>query len=579
MYQPNWERDGFGNLEGGIDSGNAPNIIRPNQAAFLMNGTTRGGFATCRPGFRKVLLNFPAEGDESAFKNGRFQGAHSYRAGDGRNSIITSIGGRIFRVNVASDNSAVDISISGDLNPSVLEQVWMEQAESWLPIQDGQSVPLIYNGANLQRSDLVALEVPIGERMAYSNGRLTVSKGREYVLSNLYGTPGGTAVAPKYERAVLNFDQNVYIAGGGAFSIPASGGGITGLIPIATPNTILGQGPLLVATPDVIFSNQVPIDRDTWVNTTYPQQVMQSLFNGSLSHEGMVLVNGDVWFRARDGVRSFRQALQQFGNPGNTPQSHEIERVIATEDERLLGFVSSAYFDNRLLMTAVPQRTNDHGIYFLGLHVLNFDGITSMFNKTLPAWEGLWTGLRFLRLVKCEIDGAERLFAFVLNDADEIELWEITKDFKFDEPGDCHRRIKWFLESRAMSSGSPWQYKQLEASEMWLTKGTGLVAMNLEYRPDRFPCWVEWRTGEVCSKFEWCPGDDLAECKTIQQYKEAYYPQLEFGPPGDICEIGANKPARTAYDYQVRLTFDGYCAIEQFRLYSSKAQKTLKFVC
>ena len=582
MYQPNWLRDGFGNLEAGIDSGNTPNIIKPNQAAFLMNGTVRDGFATCRPGFRKVELNWPAQGDEAEFKNGRFQGAHSYRAGDGTNSIIASIGGRIFRVNVATDNSAVDITISSpvdDPNPSILEHAWMEQAEEWLMIQDGSSVPLIYNGANLRRSDLVAFEVPIGERMAYSNGRLTVSLDRQYVLSNLFGTPGGTATAPEYADAVLNFDQNVYIAGGGAFSIPASGGGITGMIPIATPNTILGQGPLLVATPDVIFSNQVPIDRDAWVNTTYPQQVVQSLFNGSLSHEGMVLIDGDVWYRARDGIRSFIQALRQFGIPGNTPQSHEMDRIISMEDERLLGFVSGVYFDKRLLMTSVPQRTNEHGVYFLGLYVLNFESVTSMFNKTPPAWEGIWTGLKFLRLVKCEIEGAERLFAFVLNDDNEIELWEITKDFKFDEPGDGHRRIRWFLESRAMSSGSPWQYKQNEAAELWLTKGTGLVGINLEYRPDRFPCWVEWRTGEVCSKFEWCPGDDTAECKTIQQFREAYYPQLEFGPPADICEGGAFKPARTAYDYQVRLTFDGYCRVEQFRLYSSPQQKVSKFVC
>src|SRR5207245_3351931 len=142
------------------------------------------------------------------------------------NTLIASIGGRIYRINVSSDFSAHYIGIPGDDNPAVLDHVWMEQAGGrWLVIQDGQSRALIWNGSLLRRSNPTVPEVPVGERMAYGMGRLWISKGNEFVGGDLYGTPSPTATSSLgYADAVLKFTENTYLNGGGAFTVPMESG-------------------------------------------------------------------------------------------------------------------------------------------------------------------------------------------------------------------------------------------------------------------------------------------------------------------------------------------------------------------
>lgn len=571
---PRWLVDGFSDLSGGIDSGNVPNLLQPNQCAFAVNATMRDGYAQCRPGFLKIPLVFTDETTASRFKSGRFQGAKEYRA-PGIASIVAQIGGRTFSINLSSGYAVQEISLAGDLNPSNRDFTWMQQAEQWLQIQDGQSVPLIWNGATLRRSDLSIPEIPVGDRMAYVMGRMSVSKGRHYVMSDLYGTPSPTTTASLgHADAVLKYTENQYIGSGGAFSVPMDGGGITGMIPIATPNTILGQGPLLISTADAIFANDVPLDRDLWRTLTYPIQTIQSVLNGSLSHESMVPVNSDIWFRSRDGWRSFIQALRDFSLPGNTPQSHEMSRITTLEDERLLSFCSASLFDNRLLGCAWPQRDQDHGTWFKGLGVLDFSPVSSLQRKAPPAWSGLWTGLRFLRLVPATVENTRRLFAFVLNDADEIELWEISKDARFD---DADKRIKWFIEGRGMTFKDQRVLKKLEGAELWIDRWAGDLTIELQYIPDSYPCPWPWKVMEsICAAYKWCPEDDPATCKTVKDFQEQYQSQIEFPSPPDVPLNGIPVPARLAYSYQPKLIITGFCRVPLFLMYASPQTKTIQ---
>ncbi len=574
-HEKNWVPAGLYSLEGGIDSGNSPSIIGQNQCAFAVNATMRGGFIQNRPGFPHPALTF-TEGIEANFRQGRFQGAKEFQYPGGA-AIIASISGRIFRINVSTDFSVSDISIAGDLNPDIRDFASMQQADRWLIIQDGQSIPQIYNGASLRRSNLQIPEVPTGEIMGYVMGRLWVGRGKQYVAGDLFGTPSPTTTpAIGNADAVLKFTENTYISEGGSFGIPTANGTITGMIPIATPNTILGQGPLLIATPDSIFANDVPIDRTLWKDLQYPVQTIQSILNGATSQESMVQVNSDIWYRSPDGIRSFIQGLRDFHSPGNTPQSHEMLRITALEDQRLLPWVSGANFDNRLLMTAWPQRNQDRGVWFKGLHVLNFDGVSGLTRKTPPCWEGIWTGLRFLRLVPCTVNSEKRLFAFVLDQNDEIDLWEISKSEDFDD-GD--KRIEWWIESRAFNFGDIKQFKKLEAGEMWVDQIRGTVDFDLKYKPDKYPCWFDWATAQRCAKYKWCPEDDPLTCKTIKEFKEQYRPQIEFGTPSDVCEPGVQKPAPNAYEFQYYIKVTGPARINMFLGYASQQEKVSSIEC
>src|SRR5207245_4704551 len=155
----------------------------------------------------------------------------------------------------------------------------------------------------------------------------------------------------------------------------------------------------------------------------------------------------------------------------------------------------------------------DRGIYHLALLVMNFDTVSALHRKSTPVWEGIWTGQKFLRLVKTEIDGAERLFVFVLNDDREIELWEISKDAKWDEG---NKRIKWAVEGRSLPFKSAGEYKRLHGAEFWLADVSGELDWKIRFKPDRYPCFFDWAKGHECAKSQDC-SVDLGQCVTVKQ--------------------------------------------------------------
>jgi len=394
---------GIVSCEGGVDSGKAPSRIRDDQIAWGVNVTNRGGEIGQRPGFRQIKLS----GDVvSTMVRGHFQGAAFFEDAGGRGYLIASSGGSTYRIRLAGNAAdVIDITPAGDKNSDQSPIVYHQQAETALIVQDGVSLPLIYDGANSRRAE--ADEVPIGSGpMAYGMGRLWVARGYEYVAGDISGGPTG----------VTKFTENEYLNEGGSFTVPLRLGGITAMQFTASPNTALGQGELFIATPDAAYSTVVPTDRDAWKNLQDPVQRVVLINNGSQSHAATVLVNGDVYIRSRDGIRSVIQAVRDFSQAGNVPISREMSRSMNDDDATLLKFTSGILFDNRLLMTT-QARSIWNGAYFNGIASLDFDLISSTGSRLPPAWDGVWSGLQFLFLTKGRFNGVERAFAFVRNPA------------------------------------------------------------------------------------------------------------------------------------------------------------------
>ena len=171
--------DGYSNLAGGMDSGISPSEIRVNQVAFAINATMRGSFIGPRPGYNRRALQFPDSSGstdaalQSRFETGKFQGAKPYRKADGDDAIMIAISGRMYKVDIGKGFSVQDITIPGDPNSSLLEFTWMEQAEEFFVMQDGNSAPYIFNGAFARRA--APNEIPTGTVMAYVMGRLWIA--------------------------------------------------------------------------------------------------------------------------------------------------------------------------------------------------------------------------------------------------------------------------------------------------------------------------------------------------------------------------------------------------------------------
>ena len=279
--------DGITALDGGMDSGRSPSTIAPNQCAYAGNVAFRGGFAKTRPAFKKVDIT-----GGSTFEADKFQGCGYFDHSDGQ--IIAVAGGNTYKFEPPSSGSSwacTDITNSKTLS-TTRDRVHMVQAEnkigsgtstSHLIIQDGTSSPFIWDGSTASYASDESDSVPTGTGpMAFGHGRLWVAKGRSYVAGDIYGGSNGT----------LQFTENTYLAGGGAFSVPVSAGNITAMRFAAAPNTALGQGELIVATDDAVFTVSVPLDRGTWGATTDPVQRVALINNGSMSHHSTELVNG-----------------------------------------------------------------------------------------------------------------------------------------------------------------------------------------------------------------------------------------------------------------------------------------------
>lgn len=150
----------------GMSSGVAPLLLPKEQAAFALNTTFRGGYATDRPPIHKLSLNFPNDEIREAVRHGFFQGAGTYRPDFGNSQVVAQISGRLFTF---TENGVLwdvaEITIPGDPNAATTTQVWMWQSEKWLIISDGSAkLPIFYDGVSCRRSYGPSVElVPPGD--------------------------------------------------------------------------------------------------------------------------------------------------------------------------------------------------------------------------------------------------------------------------------------------------------------------------------------------------------------------------------------------------------------------------------
>lgn len=477
--------DGFITLERGVDAGKSPSMLPRNQCSFAVNVSMRGGYAKTRPEFSNIRLTFTGATEPESlavreiWATGRFQGAYSYSHGP-RDLIICAIGGHIFSVDI-NTGEVNDITPKDDPNMPQVHAFYFQQAEQYLIIQDGISGALIFDGAKCRRSNIAADEVPTGTAMAYGNGRLWVARGREFVAGDIVGGP----------TDVIKFTENTYIAEGGAFAVPLDTGDITAMRFMNQPDSSLGQGELLVHTAQAVFAVNVPTSRDDWKNVSYPTVRIVAINYGSVSDRSCVLINGDMFYRAPDGIRSYISSRREWQEYGQIPVSREVSPILNNEKQAgIAETTSSVLFDNRMLTTVTPQ-ANDRGQYFRGLTALDFDLVGGTGAKAPAAWEGLWTGLNFLQIMTADVGSESRCFAFHLDPSCPIQLWEIHKE---DHIPDTPSNVACYIESPSYSFENPFEMKKLEYGEMWVDQIVGDVAFDIKYKPNQYPAWVDWNT-------------------------------------------------------------------------------------
>jgi hypothetical protein len=414
-------------------------------------------------------------------------------------------------------------------------------------------------------------ELPPGRMGVYGMGRVWESlvDGKQFLASDLVGGSSGTVVN-NFRDAVLNITENLYLLGGGNFTVPGSAGDIRAMIFAATLDASLGQGPLQVFTPSTVFSCNAPVDRLTWQSLTNPILTESLIANGALGQNSTVAANGDTLFRAVDGIRSLVLGRRDFNSWGNVPISLEMDRVLVKDDATLLAYGSAVVFNNRLLITASPVGS-EQGVYHQALIALNFDPISSLRGKAASVYDGLWTGINVLQVLKGQFAGVERCFAFTLDTIDgKIEVYELLptgslelRTFPFEDNDSVP--IIWSLEGpvllREQKHKTTFDLIRLIDGEIQISDLRGRAQFQVFYRPDEYPCWIPWVQFEVCAR-----QPDAADATTVN-FQPGFSPRSGFGQPsGMVFDSYTNRPFREAYYFQLKLIVEGFCLVRAIKV-------------
>lgn len=555
--------ESFLSLEGGADSGWSPLLLQSNEVSFAVNTTFRDGFPTCRPPWvkRTIQDEYPYVEEYAVFQDGLFQGAGTYYSDAGHSYLCASVSGRIFTIDVTNDFAFAEISISGDTNQDNLPHAWFQQAENWLVVQDGLDRPFLYDGSGSRRA--ADNEVPIGASMAYGKGRLWVASGNSYSGGDLVWSD------PDLGRSsVIKWTENTFLNEGGRFAVP--GGNITGMAFAANLDTALGNGDLLVFTPSAVFVFDAPIDREVWKDLQYPIQRFGLLNFGALNHESIVPINGDIIFRAQDGVRSLVYARRDFSDWGNTPISRQVDRGLKYDNLARLYAASAVNFDNRMLMTVQPQNVNSHGIYHKGVVALDYHSVSGMGRKVAPAWEGVWTGVRILQILTIRVNNVDRCFAFVLSTSNQIELWELMRSGNFDFNGEVDVPIQWNYETRAVTMGLPNDRKRLQTADQWFDKLTGEATVDVYYRADLTECWNHWTRFSECAEYRDCDAPAYGECLDVRYFRQQVRSRIGLAQPADVGDPQRKGFTRDGYDFQLRYEITGKLRMKRTRIVAER---------
>ncbi len=420
-------------------------------------------------------------------------------------------------------------------------------------------------------------ELPAAGPMVYYQGRMWYAIDRIVSAGDIVGDQSSGTLAYQFRDAILKVTENPLAIGGDGFAVPTNAGSIRGLAFVATQDTALGQGNLIVATRKSLFSLFVPVTRNDWIaanGNNSPLMTIVQRDNGWVNQNSIVAYNGDLYGQSLEpSIRSFIAALRYFQQWANPPTSSNENRILAFVDRALMRFSSGIAFDNRLLQATVPVQ-KPQGVVNQAILPLDFTPLSTLQKQLPPNWEGHHDGLDWLQLLEMDFGGRQRAFGIVLSRTDQsIELWELVQGGR-TENGDG--RVVWQFETPAWTFGNETKLKKLTGAELWFDKLSGTVDVTMEYRPDGDVCWHLWKEWRLCSARNSCEDAFSPVCYPVKPYGDGYkWSQTLPVPPEEDCETQQGRPAYIGYQFQQRVTIRGFCRVRQIQVFGELLEREL----
>lgn len=394
---------------------------------------------------------------------------------------------------------------------------------------------------------------------------------------------------------IIHFTEHYFLAEGGALTVSAELGLIRALSFLPVQDTGAGQGDLVAFCERGATSFAVSLPRLDWKETQGFQKIL--FMNIGAVSDSICPVNGDLYFRSLDGngIRSYRNARAEFSGSGQTPISSEVDPILLRDTDFLLqkdkaieqqatsggaavtvlGLgVNIIYFDNRLLMTCLPQATTaaTPRVLFNGIIALDFKSTSGNFGKSAAVYDGVWTGLKSMALLSGDFRGRRRAFAMCFHNGTN-EIWEITRDLEFDQPASSSRsNIVCSVTTGNFDFEDATELKKLIRADLWfdMISGGPVSALDvvLYYRPDSSPQYIQWQNWTRCFETEYTDGVDPLEL--ITPYAKGYAPQLRAPTPANTSNQFTGIPDNLGYDFGIKIKWTGQGRLTRLMLHALK---------
>lgn len=558
-------REGIVSVMGGMTEMVHYPLISESMYAEGLNVSSRGGVLKTRPAFKKLAVTLPG--------TGVFKGAEVYRLND-TDRFVYGEGSSVHQVNL-STLAVTSFAPGFDSDEEVFHFC---QVDKYMVVQDSVANPLILDDVSTvdQSSANEYDRFPPGHVMAYGHNRAHV------VVSNVYDPlshekssdlgrrffRSGDLLDPSDTTTGLLFTEDQYLSEGGAHTLPTEMGFINGLAFFRNAQTGTGVGALVVFAREGVSAFAVNSPRTQWGSIDISQVLFTSA--GTESPRSIVAVNDDLLFRSHDGFRTVKYTASREANGSGAlsclPISYEIYPTILQDPRELLPYVSAAFADNRVFMTTGGVSGDEP--YFKYVAVLDTAPLASITSQTpAPAYDGFYTGLNFLQVLRARYDGRDTLFAFTRSADGELELWKLEDDTSeeyvdgVDTPTQC--RIK----TRGFVFGNLDTLKTFDFIDLWVSDVRGPASVTAYWRADGYELWNE------CNTISFCADMTESGAQPQSRYRIRLQPADETYDPvsGRSTDVGAC--------FQFCIEWTGRLKIEKILFNATEATDTVENFC
>ncbi len=584
--------DGQTTFSGGQDASKIPSRIQQDSYAAAVNITVAQGVPSTPWGYTKRIIKLPEGGVTNPiskvtvpyaelFEAGRYQAFIPYQIGT-ENFIVIVISGIIFLVETINFTAQI-MTFTGDgLNENTPRLPW-STAGKFTVIFDYPNFPVILDGNTVRRADPAKFEVPIATLGTYNQNRLFIANaGDEFTA----GDPAGNLATPE---APITFEEIEVPSSpfvGQIFELPTgiADGPITAMGFLEFVDTSTGIGPLFVATANSIFTFNTQTPRANWENGQFGTAFIST--SGITGPRAFINVNSDLFFLSSDyQVRTASMSRNEQHKWSKVPISREVENWLFTNDQTLAPFAVLGYFQNKVMITTNPFRTEGEGqnrqtlldVAHGGLVVLELDNQATLGKDTPPCWACLTTRIRPMDIATTNL--GQRCFVMSKDEEFRNELYEITPDQTYDKSANDVRQIvstiytrefdfqtSMVIQGSQSSSGGPFENKALHSIDLGFRQVKGDFSVEVQYKPSHGTKFVSWGKFTNKAPFETC---DIPQNCFVNGFAPHEYRDLTIGFPLDnqTCDEVGKFKYNIGKKFQLKFIITGiYWQLQEFRL-------------